>query len=243
MLTRFDHHPLYYTVLLVALTLGGLAIALRTWLSPGPRDLRSLDTRGCLFILIMLMAGRAPTWWVTHELNVNESQFIAGALALRHDPVFWRSLETTTSGPLNTYVLLPAGTLLGEDSYFTARLTAALLIGLSLILVHAILVRGYGRGGARLAVFPALLFESFTLHDDSLHYSSELMPMALLAVGLYLWTRRLATGDRLGLNLIGGIALGAVPLAKLQAALIGLVWVAAVAFLCIVSPRRPFPHY
>jgi len=234
MLTWFDHHPLLHGILLAALSLGASALALRTWVSPGLRGSRWSDGRWSVLILLLLAIGRSPTWWVTHELNVDESQFIAGALALRHDPVFWRSLETTTSGPLNTYVLLPFGTLLGGDTYFSARVTAALLVGFSLILAHRMLVPLYGRAVARVAVLPALLFESFTLHDDFLHYSSELMPMALLAAGLYLWTRRLASGGSLTPNLIGGLALGAVPLAKLQAAplaaFIGLTWVAVEAF-------------
>ncbi len=217
-------------------------MALRTWFSPNLRESRLGDGRWIVLILLLLVIGRSPTWWVTHELNVDESQFIAGALALRHDPVFWRSLETTTSGPLNTYILLPLGTLLGGDTYFSARVTAALLLGLSLILLHRMLVPLYGRAVARIAVLPALFFESFTLHDDFLHYSSELMPMALLAAGLYLWTKRLASGDSLVPNLLGGLALGAVPLAKLQAApiaaLIGLTWVAVEAFAHSGSGRE-----
>src|SRR3974377_1528337 len=47
---------------------------------------------------------RFPTFGVT-ELNVDESEWIAGAATLIKDPRFWYSVNGTTSGPLNIFPL------------------------------------------------------------------------------------------------------------------------------------------
>lgn len=235
MLSWFDQSPHGHAIASAAVAAMAITLAIRCWMAREDHERQRIDWPWLAVILLLVGLARFPTWWVTHELNVDESQFIAGALALRHDPVFWRSLETTTSGPLNTYALLPAGTLLGADTYLAARLTATALIGLSLGLVHHTMVRLFSRPVARMAVVPAALFEAFTLHDDFLHYSSELVPMALLATALYLSVKRAPGPMGLLHNLLGGVALGAVPLAKLQAAPIaavaGLIWV-GIALAC-----------
>lgn len=46
---------------------------------------------------------RWPLLWVPHHLNPDESRLIAGALARRHDPVFWHSVGGGTAGPLDYF--------------------------------------------------------------------------------------------------------------------------------------------
>src|SRR5689334_20995257 len=47
-------------------------------------------------LLLFLVAWRWPFLLCAHEYNPDESQFVAGALTLAHDPVFWRSVDGTT---------------------------------------------------------------------------------------------------------------------------------------------------
>ena len=60
-----------------------------------------------LVLFCFLLAWRWPFLLSAEEYNPDESQFIAGAITLAQDPVFFRSVDGTTSGPLNFYALLP----------------------------------------------------------------------------------------------------------------------------------------
>jgi hypothetical protein len=235
MLNWFAENPARYWWLVCFAITWTLFILLRPLLRPDWRDVKRTDWRWSLIILGVLFVGRWPTWFVTRQLNPDESMFIAGAITLRHDPVFWRSVDGTTSGPLNYYVLLPAGWIHGSDDYFSARVTALLLIAAALIFAHQAIAVVYGRQVARVTGFAALCFEALTTHTDFLHYSSELMPMCLLAAALYLAVQRFMVNAGWQWNAVGGLLLGAMPLAKLQAmppaVLLGLGWIAGELWL------------
>lgn len=138
---------------------------------------------------VTLLAFRWPLLWVPHQFNPDESQLIAGALTLRHDPMFWRAVDGGTAGPLDYYPLLPAAWGDGPASYAIARLIALAIVFGALLLAGASLRRAIGAEVARLAVLPALVFLAFTTHPDFTHYSTELMPLLLLAAAVYLSIR------------------------------------------------------
>ena len=79
-----------------------LGVRVTTSVAPPPRWTWWLLLAGAL------LAFRWPTLWIPHQQNPDESQLIAGAIALRHDPVFRRSVDGGTAGPLDFYPLLPA---------------------------------------------------------------------------------------------------------------------------------------
>ncbi len=233
-LTWFDTNPDRYWLPVCAAIIAILLVLVRPMLRRGWADAPALDLRWGWAIFIMLAVGRWPSWFATREFNPDESQFIAGALTLRHDPVFWRSVDGATAGPLDFYALLPVGWIGGGDSYMSARITAALLIGAALVLVHMSLASTFGRQVARVSTFGAVCLESLTQHDDLIHYSSELVSMVLLAFGFFAATRRQVSPRSTLWHIAGGIALGAVPFAKLQAAPIafalGVWWIGAEYF-------------
>jgi hypothetical protein len=231
MLNWFDENPARYWWLVCFAIIWTLFIMLRPVLRPDWQDTKRTDWVWSLVILGVLIAGRWPTWFVTRQFNQDESAFISGAITLRHDLVFWRSVDGGTVGPFIFYALLPAGWIHGIDDYFSARLTALALIAIALIFAHQTLALVFGRQVARMTGFAAVCLEAFTLHDDLLHYSSELVPISLLALAFYLFARRFATNADWKWNAVGGLALGAVPFAKLQvaplAALLGMGWLAS----------------
>ncbi|MBV8780547.1 MAG: hypothetical protein JO353_04055, partial [Phycisphaerae bacterium] len=49
---------------------------------------------------------RLPVISSPWSLGLDESVFLSGAITLKYDPVFWRTVESTTSGPLNYYPLM-----------------------------------------------------------------------------------------------------------------------------------------
>src|SRR5215207_2009845 len=66
----------------------------------GPAEVpRRTNWGDALVIFLFLLAWRWPFLLVAGEFNPDESQLIAGAITLAHDPVFWRSVDGTTSGP------------------------------------------------------------------------------------------------------------------------------------------------
>ena len=235
MLNWFDENPDRYWWVVCCAIAGTLFLLLRPLLQPDWQDAKRTDWNWSWIILFILVAGRWPTWFVTRQFNQDESAFISGAITLRHDLVFWRSVDGGTVGPLDFYALLPAGWIHGIDDYFSARLTALALITISLIFAHQAIALVYGRLVARVTGFATLCFEALTAHNDFLHYSSELMPMCLLAAAFFLAVRRFMANAGWQWNAVGGVLLGAIPLAKLQAmppaVLLGLGWIAGELWL------------
>lgn len=228
LLVWFDQHPLVYLAAVSSLLGLTVAVTVRPLLQGKPDDVRRHDWRWSLPILAILFGGRWPALIFPRELNVDESQLLAGAHTLAHDPVFWRSVSGGTAGPLDFFALWPAGWGCGWDTFLTARLTALLLVGASLILAHQCLALLTGRTVARVAVLAGLGLEALTNAGDLLHYSSELVPMVLLAGAAYTAVRRWTGPDNPIWCGVGGLLLGAVPFGKLQPAplalAIGLTW-------------------
>ena len=223
-----QHHPASYLWLVGGLMVIALALAVGSLWRGHYDDLRGHDWWWGLPILAILTAGRWPTFLFSRELGVDESQLLAGAHALTYDPVFWRSVSGGTAGPLDFFALWPAAWLCGWDTYLTARLTALGLLAISLILAHQCMALVLGRQVARIAGLAAVSLESLTHAADFLHYSTELLPLALLSVAAYAAVRRWSTSGGPLWSGLGGLMLGAVPFAKLQpaplAAAIGLCW-------------------
>ena len=185
----------------------------------------SLGWKWWALTAVTLLCFRWPMLWVQHQLNPDESQLIAGALTLRHDPVFWRSVDGGTAGPLDYFPLLPAAWADGFASYAVARLIALGVVFGAVVFAGETLALLAGAALARLVVLPALAAVAFTTSPDLAHYSTELLPALLLAAAGYAAVRQSRAPSPRGLWLIA-LLLGGVPWAKLQAApLAGAMWV------------------
>lgn len=172
-------------------------------------------------LLLFLLAWRWPFLFIADDLNPDESQMIAGAMKLTEDPVFWRSVDGTTSGPLNYYVLLPLHWFGLRLDYFSARLTGVLLIAGALFCCLRALASTHGRAAAWLGILPAAAFFATVTHSDLLHYSSEHLSLLLIALPACLLAIR-QPDERVRLRTALFLA-GAAPWAKLQVGPIALV--------------------
>lgn len=172
----------------------------------------------CWWILLagVLLAFRWPLIWLPQEIYPDESQLIAGAMTLRHDPLFWRSVDGVTAGPLDYYALLPATYFFGTDGYAVTRMIAALIIWGTLVAAGETLVLITNRPVARIVILPALAFEALTTSPEFVHYSTELVPGLLLALAVLLIVRQSLRPSR-GNLWAAALLLGATPFAKLQA--------------------------
>ena len=230
LLPWLDRYPQVPFLVAGALFVLALAAAAGPFFRLGAGERRP-DWAWGLVILSLLLAGRWPTWLIPVMFNSDEGQLLAGAHTLVQDPVFWRSVDGATAGPFDFFALWPVGGILGWDTFATSRVTALLLLALSLTLAHQCVARLAGVRLARLVLLPAVALEALTNSVDFLHYSTELAPVALLATAAWAAVRRWADSGGPGWCALGALALGAVPLSKLQAAplaaVFGLCWFAA----------------
>jgi len=195
-----------------------LLVAAAWWLR---RSERRENSRVSLWFWWLLLGGalvafRWPLIWLPHELYPDESQLLTGALTLRHDPVFWRSVDGHTAGPLDFYALLPATFFPGITVYAGARLTATLLVWGMLVAAGETVALIADRPFIRIVVLPAAVFAAFTTSPEFLHYSTELVPGLLLALAGLLSVRQSIWPSPRNLWAVA-LLLGATPFAKLQA--------------------------
>jgi hypothetical protein len=217
-----DLHPQFYWCLAIAsavLLAGWVCLQFRP--DARPRPGRRAGAVFAVLLLFFLLAWRWPYLFAAHEYNPDESQFIAGALTLAHDPVFWRSVDGVTSGPLDFYALLPLHLLGLPLDYFEARLTGLLLCWAALLLLHRLLRSLATPGAAALAVLPCAMLFATVIDPDFVHYSSELVPLALLAWAVA-WAPRRPRAAAFLAGWLPWAKLQAVPLAGVL--LLWLLW-------------------
>lgn len=216
--TFLDQHPSIYVAVALLPTVFLVWLASR---APVAAESTSFRTRWLipLVALATLLAWRWPQLITARELDPDESQFLAAALTLRHDPVFWRSVDGMTSGPLISFVLVPVSLLGASLSYFWARLIGVLAVWVAVTCCYRLVLAHGDRRAASLGLLPAVLFFAVTTDRDFNHYSSELVPVALLAAAA--WALWQPAAPSRWLLVIGGLAAGCTPWAKLQSAPIG----------------------
>lgn len=214
----FDAHPESYWVILAFPSFLFLAFAA----VPGARgqDDRKVSFRNELsfvfLLLATLVAWRWPYLLNANPYNPDESQLIAGAITLTADPIFWKAVDGTTSGPLNFYALLPLHWLGAPLDYFGARLTGLLLVWIAIIGCYRLIRSWYGVTLGRLSVLPIAAFFAAASDADFVHYSSEHLSLALLAISAWGIMEIRPAHLKRALFLCGGLVAGMLPWAKLQ---------------------------
>lgn len=253
MLTWFDADPSrYWSVawgtfaVFIAVAVGPVLAGFRSE-KVEQRSLRWLPP--WLFIAassVCFVAFRWPLWFVTYEFNVDESQMLSEALTLLRDPVFWRSVDGATHGPLDVYPLW-AVRLVGLNlDYLGARLLGAAMIWLVIIACYRAFASFARESLARVAVVPVFCFFAFTTFSDFVHYSSEHVPLVLVTAGFCLFAGELVHFEsrtvRSARWIFAGLLVGGVPMAKLQAVPIAIaLLVSATVFECLL-PGLTWPN-
>jgi hypothetical protein len=184
---------------------------------------------------------RWPSLGLGHQ-NIDEDVLMFGMGRLNLDPVYWRSMTGSTSGPLNFYVPLLIHRVLGlPPDYASVRLVATGLILVELGLFYFAARCLCGPRSAAVAIVPLALFHATATTSDYVHHSSELVSIALLS-GALLIMARLWHASRVeacyGRFLLAGMVLGLLPYAKLQSAPMG-VYLALCAAAMAVWRGRP----
>ena len=167
----FDASPTVYWALGYALT--GLVMGLS--LKKGVPTFLYLLGAIAVFVLM-----RLPSVLLNRELNPDESQMLSHALTLHQDPVYWRSVDGTTIGPLDNYLLVIPRLLGFQLDYPSARVVGVLCGIGSLLFFFIAVKRWFGEATARITLLLPLIFLAFTQETDYVHYSSEQLPLLLL---------------------------------------------------------------
>jgi hypothetical protein len=182
-------------------------------------------------VLIALVACRAGVLNYRGELNIDECQFVAQALGYHRDLMPFTQ-DGHTCGPLNYYILMWPAYLGQPITYFTIRLTGLVLIMATLVSTVRTLAYLVERRWSYLLALPLISFYFFAYQPGFVHFSSEHLPEALLAVAIWLiaqmWETKTAQSG--GLFLLG-LILGATPFTKLQGAPLAIFLFALAAAL------------
>ncbi len=173
-----------------------------------------------LFVLInslFLIFNRLPILLFNKEIDVDESQNISHAITLKSHPIYWQSVDGTTIGPLDHYVLTLANLLGLAFDYTSARIVGLFLLLVSLWFFYISIVNFFNRKTALIASLFLFSFFSFTQNSGFVHYTSELLPIALWMSGVGLFSsvynrHKYAPVKLFTIGLVSGMA----PFAKLQ---------------------------
>ena len=171
--------------------------------------------------VISLLVARTPVVFVNGLSNLDEAQMIASAVKFSTDPNSWESVDTTTSGPINSYALLWLMLFGKGPSFVAARLTQIGFLSFAWLLflfgINATIP------AARIVIAATLLlFLAGATSSDFLHYSSETVSILLLMAAVFIVFRQIDGATRRSAIAISGVILGLVPYAKIQAALIAV---------------------
>lgn len=223
----FDNSPPVYWLL--GYLLAGFVIVASQY--------KSIPTRAYLLTgVVLLVFMRLPVVVFNRELNQDESQMLSHAITLFQDPVYWRSVDGTTIGPLDNYLLVIPKLFGFQLDYSAARFMGLLCVAGAWLLLFSSVKNWFGLTIARRISIVPLLFLAFTQEIDFVHYSSEQLPVLLLAYCVWQLSRLdpKTAPSMSGLYFLG-LAAGAVPFAKLQA--IPLVAVLVLSAFWIVFQR------
>ncbi len=150
-----------------------------------------------------------------YDFSPDESQSLAGALTLRHDPRFWISVDGATAGPLHFFAQVPAAMFPAGEIYFMSRLSAVAVV-LATLFVGGAIVRLTTRAWIeQVVVLSAAVAFAASRTPDFQHFSTELLPVLFVVIALWLSLGTIDPPSRLRLASMG-VLLAMAPLAKLQ---------------------------
>ncbi|WP_247237037.1 hypothetical protein [Telluribacter sp. SYSU D00476] len=172
-------------------------------------------------ILVGVWVLRIPTLVYSH-LDVDESDWIAGAATFYTDPYFWLSVDGTTSGPLSIIPLSLIPLFGGSLSYAAVRLFALTLYVLpSLLCLYLGLRNLYNVRIADVVIIPLATIVAMA-HSLSA-YNGEFAIMFLTSLSLYFYSKSIS-GRYSTLYYWGaGFVIGMLAYSKPQAIPLGMI--------------------
>lgn len=168
-------------------------------------------------LVTFILAARWPGF-LPPMLNPDEALFTAGAIKLLKDPVFWRAVDTGSSGPLNVYPLTLPAFFGFRIEYASSRVIGLIMIIAAIVCLYYALSTLYDKSLSRLAIVPVVTTVALMTFFDYVHYTSEHFSVAILSVALLIVCKYYAGNSSNPNHLIFalGFILGTTPFAKIQ---------------------------
>jgi hypothetical protein len=185
----------------------------------------------------LLFFFRNPSINYPDILNPDEAQFAANAVTAVESPMPYTRWDPTSSGPLNIYPLVWPKFFDHPITIQTGRVTAVFALALTATFIFFTLNYSGGWAAASSASGFFLLFCIFSFSPDFTHYSSELIPNTLFALGVFCAFKGLIGEGRKFLLIAAGILLSAAPLAKWQAAPIAILLFFIISFFIFFNKK------
>jgi hypothetical protein len=169
------------------------------------------------------------------EYNVDESTWIADALAVNIDTDFFAALLThTTARPITVLPLLLLDRLGLPISFYTIKVISLLCIILALAFTFLALRNLLTGQLALLCLLPLTAFYTVVTFDDFIAYNSELVCNVFIAAALWLYSLVQRRQERHWQGVIIGLSLGLIPFTKFQAIPSALI----IVFFCLYEWYR-----
>jgi len=200
---------------------------------------RFLQSGFILLSLAVLLVLRAPTFFLNAPLSPDEAEFVANAIKFRGDMNTWLSVDTGSSGPVNSFPLMWPFLFGADTGFAVARITATFLIGATWLLFWAALASA--PSFVRVCAGAALiLFLGGVQNPNYTHYSSELVPLFLLMGAMVVVLIAVERRPSIAQISIAGLCLGLVPFAKLQASIVAVALGVILLWQVVRHARHPY---
>ncbi|TWU03873.1 hypothetical protein [Neorhodopirellula pilleata] len=186
----------------------------------------SSDWHYWLAMIATILIVRSASW-TFGESNVDESEWMAGAIKLKDGYALWGNHDAHTSGPLIAQTLYFWDLVFGNLNYGTAKLLTCLIWTATCGFTYLTISRMSGSRIARVSTTPLVWCIAALQSTDFVGYNGEHLPILVLSVSTWIMASihdRLREHGRVhpGALIALGAALGLLPLTKLQAVPMGV---------------------
>lgn len=169
------------------------------------------------------------------EYNVDESTWIADALAVKiNDDFFSAFLTHTTARPITVFPLLVLDKLGLPLTFLTIKIISLICIIIALAFTFLALRNLLNGKLAVLCLLPLTAFYTVVSFDDFIAYNSELVCNVFVSASLWLYSLIQRQQERYWHILLTGLLLGLIPFTKFQAIPGALI----VVFFCLYQWYR-----
>jgi len=179
-------------------------------------------------LFTFVFATRWPSLFWYKGYSIDEDQFLSAAWTLIQDPIFFRSVESGSSGPMNIYPMLGSMLFGIFPGFLSIRITSLLMTVSAILFSYCALKKISVIQYARTGILIPCAFFGLTSFWDFSGYSSEVPSILYLCIGLvcasYIFNYNPSTGTWIPVfySFIGGFFISLVPLAKLQGVYLSL---------------------
>ncbi len=216
----FDDSPVSYWAVGIVLFVSAALLTVISSLKNHQLNINWLVKVAFFLQLLLLFYFRLPVIVFNEALNLDENVFIVGAMTLAKSPFYWESVDGSTSGPFNFYIITAFCEIFRQPyDYISARIVGILLLMGGFLFSFFALKTLFSAPTALLSLFPATSYLGFTRHWDFVNFSSEQLPIFLMSVMLYYFAKMY--GSKRSINkldvFVYGFIAGGIIFTKLQA--------------------------